>query len=817
MSNMQKVVITSDLLRVKSDLRSFHDVRIDKYFNLLNWQLKKAGWGEVIRLKSNHPRWNTRFFYELLGQKLEKEMDWVSVYDVKNISEKALDYYSSFIKDSLVIYIEASETIKRIHNILGVPYIDLTVHPIRYLDDQLFGCATNSTEISKILKKFSVDPNEFELGAHLISAQSVQRQLNVKPNSLLVVGQTKLDKSLISDGKLVDLRDFKDELVRLANDYENIYFKPHPYRKDNTELKAFLDTIKPTIMTNENIYHLLSSRNIKAVTGVSSSVIYEARFFDKKRQFLKKAFQFDYENNQISKRTYYSIGDSIFYPSMWSEILKSLGGKPCDCSFIPKHYPNRVRVALNDFWSQTEFDPSVRMAIKYFGKNIIKEEKPVSISTVQFSPKSLKQYWVHKLIRLFEKLPLGSNVIDLITLKAMIDFLRKKSHIFSSKPVTKIHCLTYRPEAPNGGRGGAGAVVSAMKKILGEHLGKYDMVYSFSEKDGVWHTKKNRYFNAQKFPVIFSEKSSLIMLWSAMAFARELTSKESAVYVTHEYGTAYALSLLRKKYVLVIHSQGPRLEEKDKLGEGVSWIGRKIITYCEKKAIEGAYKTYFPSVGARDSFFNSTYCHLQLDKLNVGRPLYNTLYCEPELEAVDSVFLNSNTNIKFLSVGTCTEAKGFDQSIDFLTSVVKATNKEIYWIWIGKGPLEEEVEEKAEKLAKSSSNFHFVHYRSLPYAQVQYCMTKADIYLMLHRKSIFDLATLEAMRASCALVLSPIEGNLEFNVCENVIYKNPNDPLDLEKLNIDELKDLNRKAYEQAFSNTNFKQQYTEIIEELAR
>lgn len=41
---------------------------------------------------------------------------------------------------------------------------------------------------------------------------------------------------------------------------------------------------------------------------------------------------------------------------------------------------------------------------------------------------------------------------------------------------------------------------------------------------------------------------------------------------------------------------------------------------------------------------------------------------------------------------------------------------------------------------------------------------------MLHRISIFDFATLEAMSQHSAVILSKIGGNLDFNMNSNVIF-----------------------------------------------
>lgn len=813
---IEKIIISSDLTRLDKNLKCFHDLRIDKYFNLLSWQIKKASGLPVVKLKSNNKDWKCEDFYQLFGINITNDHDWVKIYDVKDIPKQAIEYYERLIKNSLVIYIEASETIKRIHDILRIPYIDLTVHPIRYLSDNFFGVATNNEAIRRTLSSHKIDYRHFESQAQLVKTQAVQSKLQFKQNSLLIVGQTELDKSLIKGQKLYGLHDFKGELLKIAKDFDHVYFKPHPYRKDNENIIQFLRSIFSVDVINDNIYKVLSNANIKGVTGISSSAIYESRFFEKKRFFLKKAFKFDFEGQPESKETYFSIGTDILNPRFWVEILDVLKIET-NKEYIDYNcpaFPNQIRAALNDFWAQTEIDPSARITSKFIEGNkhlsFISQKNSDLNKIVGF-----KKNLIRKIINVAGKVPFGKNLIEIITYFACIQYLKKNKpdvHCGKNVDFAKVHCITYRPEAPFGGRGGAGAVVSAMKKIVGNEYKNKEIIYSFSEKDGVWHTAKNKYFNKSRFPVIFSQYSDLINLWANLVFVRDLTRKEKAVYITHEYGTAYALGLLGKQYALVLHSQGPRVEEKLKLGEQLSLVARSIISHCEKMAIKKAKTVYFPSKGAENSFFNSKFCKIDRSNVRLGRPLYNTLYVDVEPAEVEEV--RSLTGIKFMSVGTCTESKGFDNTINYIGKILSAYQEEISWIWVGKGPLEERVKQIAEELSKKYPNFKFIHFRKIPYNQVQYLLQRADIYIMLHRKSIFDLATLEAMKAGCALILSRLEGNLEFNVCNNVLFADT----DKAYINLDEinkLKELNKIAFNKFFSNKNFKEEYEAVIQDL--
>ena len=298
-------------------------------------------------------------------------------------------------------------------------------------------------------------------------------------------------------------------------------------------------------------------------------------------------------------------------------------------------------------------------------------------------------------------------------------------------------------------------------------------------------------------------------LFANMAFVYEITNNENAIYITHEYSTAYSLYLMKKKYVLVIHSQGPRVVEMMNLGEKTSFISRKIISYCEKKAIENAEHVYFPSNGARKEFLNSKYCPKCIIKKE--EPLYNTIIYNPKEEIIQDV--GEFNGITFLSIGTMTKAKGQDLTIKYIQEIAKNNiNKNIRWICIGKGPLEKKINSISHSIKYDNLEIKMI--RKVTYNQIQYLTRISDIYIMLHRISIFDLSTLEAMKNNNAIILSYTGGNIEFNKENNIFYTNKG-LFDISKENIDRYKIINKNVYEKYFSVDNFKKRYINVIKEL--
>ena len=125
--------------------------------------------------------------------------------------------------------------------------------------------------------------------------------------------------------------------------------------------------------------------------------------------------------------------------------------------------------------------------------------------------------------------------------------------------------------------------------------------------------------------------------------------------------------------------------------------------------------------------------------------------------------------------------------------------------------MEKNIAEKIQELKNTFVNFDAVILKNVPFATVQYLYSISNVYIMCHRISVFDLATLEAMKNGCALVLSEVGGNIEYNVDENVIFdKDYTLLLDNEK--IFKLQEKNRQVYNEYFSKQKFKERYEEVI-----
>lgn len=271
--------------------------------------------------------------------------------------------FSTYISSSNInIFFEAKEELKTEKKVLN-----LSVHPIRFADDIFFNFETNDKSLKEKLKKYEVNYDIFYHYADMVKATYLKtvKKDKIKENSLLLVGQTSMDKVVFNGEKYLSLIDFISDIKELGEKYNYIYFKPHPYSKDNKRTIKVLKQYLPNVsIIFDNIYHLMSNEKIKHIAGLNSSVLYEAKYFNKEVTFFYKPY-FDFSSNDIG------IYGNYFNSRFWADILDS-EDKNIELSFMQ----NRLRKTLNDFWGYNEISDEIVL------KDILKSKIKYLISKI---------------------------------------------------------------------------------------------------------------------------------------------------------------------------------------------------------------------------------------------------------------------------------------------------------------------------------------------------------------------------------------------------------------------------------------------------
>ncbi len=366
------------------------------------------------------------------------------------------------------------------------------------------------------------------------------------------------------------------------------------------------------------------------------------------------------------------------------------------------------------------------------------------------------------------------------------------------KNYKRIIFYAYRDD--RGPLGGPGGVLYLQNRILGSQFQGIPLKYRFRSKKKLFRQRIKSFY-----------KGAILQI-----FANELF-KSNTYYICNDIGTAFALAILKRDYSLIYHQQGPIIEELTNFGLNFKLLRKPALRIIEKIAFKNAKSVHFPSKGAEEMYFNSKFRTCNRNEVKVGKVLHNTI----DIKQYPALIEKDTGKLTFLSVGTLTTAKGQDLALDFMDELMKRTNKSIRHIVVGVGPLRNIVVQKGTELQNKYPNYEFIYRDRLPHNEIMRLNEISDIYLMMHRISIFDLATLEAMSKSSAIILSQVGGNIDFNVENNVILVNPENykPAVEQLLNadIEELKAKNFEVFEKYFSRNAFKENYTDLLENIVK
>lgn len=388
---MSRILICSDFLMTCD---TEQDNNIIWLFDFINRPLYQATHRNVYKFSSGK-NGSIKIDREIFFSKSNIQCDSFKkqfFYNADEITIKSKEYLKSLFKDDdILICYELSEQTKSILSSIRVNFIDIWLHPIRYMDDVLFGINSNNEKVNAELKNFNIPPETYYLYADRLKVQNYRGHRRsksiVEPNSALFVGQTLFDKAIFSNGKMLSLLDFKKKFEHVTEKYKHVYYSRHPFVKDgDSEILDYIKKFRNVSINNDPAYHLLASKELKYVFSISSSVVHEAKYFGKESEFLYKPVIEIGDNNS----QYISVMHEIYYSHFWSSILSPIC--PTQQVLEVSYFcgKDKTRDALSFYWGYRNIDKteSLKQTVSSLwdksknnsqGKNIIIKNKKETI------------------------------------------------------------------------------------------------------------------------------------------------------------------------------------------------------------------------------------------------------------------------------------------------------------------------------------------------------------------------------------------------------------------------------------------------------
>ncbi|WP_447875631.1 hypothetical protein [Serratia fonticola] len=292
------------------------------------------------------PGFESARFKKLAGN---EHTSWITNFN--KLNQLAKNYLVNYIpRESLVLSYEMPPWLCDILSEKQIDFIDIRISPIRFGKDLFIALKSNSDRINDIITRYSVKENSIRLDASLMkaSARHLERYNNnsiIDDNSLIYIGQTETDASLISNsGDIVRLSNYIHKIIELAKNHKKIYYQAHPAAGEFAvqEQKSLINHIGIDIeRCYTPTYELLCSDKNLTFVGISSGVLQEAYYFDRKAYVLFKNIC------PLSGENCYIQINFIDYlsPNLWSEILNTTLISD-SINDIPENYLRR----LHDVW-----------------------------------------------------------------------------------------------------------------------------------------------------------------------------------------------------------------------------------------------------------------------------------------------------------------------------------------------------------------------------------------------------------------------------------------------------------------------------------
>lgn len=391
----------------------------------------------------------------------------------------------------------------------------------------------------------------------------------------------------------------------------------------------------------------------------------------------------------------------------------------------------------------------------------------------------------------------------------------------SGNECRRIYSCAYRIyDEASGATGGPGGMLHMQEKIVGTRLKGIVIEYIYREKDYlvpdvIWYRMSN--FGMRVRNVL----AGAGYLATHKAVNSSIEFGDNPLLICHDLGCAYGAYLLGVNYVLIYHQQGSILNEMRSANEAISDDDEYVIKEIENLVMHNAVHVYFPSIGAKQIFMEtSPNLWNETTERFSSIPLYNTIEemtieeMIPEFDISKLGIANRNDVEVFLSVSDYIEDKGLDRIPSFLKEYQKKSKKAIIWIVAGNVHNQKLFGKIKEDCALFGIN-NVLYEKRIPHNELLSLMNECDYYIMLHRKSIFDLAILEAMQFGKKIILSDCLTSREFNVQNNIVLLQNNEKQTVDEIisrNQEEWKEQNFLAFRSHFSNSVFNIRYAREI-----
>lgn len=320
---MTRILFTGDLLRVGPRGNPNQWGNVGWLQRLLGPAIEIASGQDRIGNVSwvhNQSEFDGSMVYAAHGMK-PSAYAWAQLFHAEP-NDLAIEYMREFFADRLVIAYELSPYLRRVFERIGCTYIDMCLHPVRFMEDLMINIASNNEAIIRKVNDHKVTEADFRLRSTFL-AGAWRAQGLLKPRShkaSIICLQTTLDRVLIKDGEFTNISSYLEPLRAVRSKVDRLYVKPHPVERNEFALGFLFDNIENVEIYNGNFYEMIARHDVDSVYSLSSGTTTEAKYLGVESGHFYRDYYLA-EENRAGASHYCAVMDDYFWPDFWRHIL----------------------------------------------------------------------------------------------------------------------------------------------------------------------------------------------------------------------------------------------------------------------------------------------------------------------------------------------------------------------------------------------------------------------------------------------------------------------------------------------------------------
>lgn len=256
------------------------------------------------------------------------------------------------LADAVVIGFEMPPSLKAAISRCGGRWVDVVIHPVRFMDDIFLGFATHDQEMNDALAAAAM-PERFAFRAAGAISAFAKRARWVQEGErpfTLYAAQVAVDRSMIENGRLLDTDDISTRIDATLTGRGLVLYKDHPYERTDPVFAAVARAACEVRRTQRNAYGLLADPALEQIVSASSGLGVEARYFGKPVRYLLGPSTPVRWKGDTDGKGFWSIYDAFLAPDFWRALLSPTMSVTAMDNDEPMHRPDLLRLTLRSYW-----------------------------------------------------------------------------------------------------------------------------------------------------------------------------------------------------------------------------------------------------------------------------------------------------------------------------------------------------------------------------------------------------------------------------------------------------------------------------------